>query len=227
MFGNARLSARPPAATGPAAAAALRAARPVPAGAGPARLLILTGLVLAGLCGCAGGTAAGGGSTAGQPAWAGALGPGVVVTAPRAAGADGSPGGVLRSFVAATDSGHLAAVCPYYPPAVQAQCRTGLASVPASAGTAVSVRDFAVGYVVVDGNKALAGSTGTFCAAGQTPQCSSNGNAAAILRSGKSFAKLWTEAIIADSEDARNTYSLAPLVRIGGAWYMYNPPSGP
>jgi hypothetical protein len=202
------------------------------AGVVPARALVLAVAVIAGAAGCAshspaspgqGGAAA---LTAGQPAWSHSLGSGVVITAPAVTAAGhGSPGAALRGEVDAIDTGKLAATCPYFPPASQSGCRSAFTGSSASAG--VSVSHFALGYVATRGDEALVGSTGKYCAAAQTPECTSNTNPAAIFAAGKSFARLWAEAISLDSSGATNTYSLAPCVRIGGRWYIYNPPGGP
>jgi hypothetical protein len=114
-------------------------------------------------------------------------------------------------------------VCPYFPPSTQAQCRKDLTGAQADDG--VTYKRFALGYIAIDGTKALVGSTGTFCAAAQTPQCASNDNAAAIFDTAEPFATLWAQALAADSLSAQNSYSLAPCVRIGSKWYVWNPPA--
>lgn len=193
------------------------------------QVLVLAVAVAAGLTGCAShpsAQAGDGASAGGEPGWAHGLGSGVVVTAPSAtAPGHGSPGAALLGEVNAIESDQLARACPYFPPASQPGCKAAFDGSSASAG--VSVSHFALGYVVVRGAEALVGSTGKYCAAAQTPECTSNSNPAAVFERRKSFAALWTEAISQDSSGATNAYSLAPCVRVGGRWYVYSPPSGP
>ncbi len=195
-------------------------------------VLLLSVAVIAGVAGCANHRSdqAGGAAsvTAGEPGWARALGSGVLITAPAATAAGhSSPGAALQGEVDAINSGKLADTCLYFPPASQATCRSAFGSTSASEGVSVSVRHFALGYVAVRGDEALVGSTGKYCAAAQTPECTSNANPAALFARGKSFAVLWKEAIVEDSSGATNDYSLAPCVRVSGRWYVYSPPSGP
>jgi hypothetical protein len=133
-----------------------------------------------------------------------------------------SPGAAFQGEISALSAGKPAGACPYFPPSAQAQCRKALADAPDGSG--VTYKDFALGYVAIDGTKALVGSTGTFCAAAQTPQCGSNYNAAAIFDTAKPFAVLWAQALAADSLSAQNSYSLAPCVKIGSKWYNWSPP---
>ena len=196
------------------------------AGAHRVCVLALSAAVMAGVAGCAAHPSTGAATTAGDPGWARALGRGVVITAPAAAAAGhGTPGAALQGEVDAIDSGKPVAACPYFPPASQPGCRAAFASASASLG--ISVSHFALGYVVISGTDALVGSTGKYCAAAQTPECTSNANPAAVFARGKSFAALWKEAISQDGSGAANAYSLAPCVRVDGRWYVYVPPSGP
>ena len=158
-----------------------------------------------------------------QPAWAGALGAGVVVTAPAVVqpGAD-SPGAAVLGYVDALNAGSLTESCMYVPPSAQASCQAGVAGI--SASDAPTVENFVLGYVAVDGDEALVGSTGTFCAPHQTPPCVTNEDPAAIFSAAESFPDLWT-ASIAAGESTTNSYSLIPCVEVDGAWYIYN--SGP
>ena len=50
-----------------------------------------------------------------------------------------------------------------------------------------TVKNFAIGYIAVDGKQALVGSTGIFCVPDEKPRCVPNHDPAAILASGKSF----------------------------------------
>jgi hypothetical protein len=164
-------------------------------------------------------------AAAAQPNWARALGASVVVTAPAAAASgDDSPGAAMDGYVNALNAGTLVQACTYYPPSAQSTCRTTMASAPT--GSSPTIRDFALGYVAVDGDEALVGVTGTFCAPNQTPTCSSNNDPAAIFSAGKTFGELWTESVAADVSPTTNSYSLAPCVKVGTKWYVYNPGPG-
>ncbi len=156
-----------------------------------------------------------------QPAWVAALGAGVVVTAPAAAapGSD-SPGAAVQGEADATNA---LQACVYFPPSAQASCQAATASAPS--GSRGSMRNFALGYVAVDGNEALVGSTGTSCAPDATPRCESNDDPAAIFSEAKPFPQLWTESVAAD-RSTTNSYQLIPCVKVGNKWYLYDPNAG-
>lgn len=158
----------------------------------------------------------------GQPAWVGALGAGVVVTAPAVAapGYD-SPGAAVEGEESA---GTAAQACTYYPPSVQASCQARVAQVAGSLSP-VTVQNFALGWVAVAGNEALVGSTGTSCDPNATPTCSSNDDPAAIFSQAKPFSVLWAESVAADLSTT-NSYQLIPCVKVGGNWYLYPPLPG-
>jgi hypothetical protein len=198
----------------------------------PLRIVLCASAVLLALAGCTSGSrehsagASGANpaaSATARPDWAKGLGAGVTVLPPAATAAGhGSPGAAFQGEISALNAGKPAGACPYFPPSTQAQCRKALAGAPDGSG--VTYKDSALGYVAIDGTKALVGSTGTFCAAAQTPQCGSNDNAAAIFDTAKPFAVLWAQALAADSLSAQNSYSLAPCVKIGSKWYNWSPP---
>jgi len=94
-------------------------------------------------------------------------------------------------------------------------------------GSTPTFRDLALGYVVVDGNEALVGVTGTICVPNETPACTTNDDPAAIFSEAQPFPQLWAESVAADgSSSTSNSYSLAPCVKVGTNWYIYNPGSG-
>jgi len=161
-----------------------------------------------------------------QPAWAAALGIGVVVMAPTAATAShDSPGAAVRGLAHAMSTGTLVHTCAYYPPSDRASCQAIMAQFPV--GTrAASIRDFALGYVAIDGNEALVGVTGTFCMPSAKPACASNHNPAAIFSEAKPFRELWAESVAADVSTTTQSYSLAPCVKVGNRWYNYYPLPG-
>lgn len=150
-----------------------------------------------------------------QPSWAPTLGAGVTVVAPQSASpGHGSPGSVVAGLVASLASRHQRDQCAYVPPADQAPCRSHVSQVPASQMPYVT--DFALGYVVISGDKAVVGMTGKFCTPGQSPECFTNHDPAAIFSTAKSFAALWANAI-----KPSKVYSLNPCIEIGGKWYIH------
>jgi hypothetical protein len=184
----------------------IRAARN---GAGP--VLLTCGLAgLLAVTGC--------GSSSSQPSWASALGSGVTVSGPaQVAAGNGSPAAAIEGLYAAINAKHYTAECAYVEPSQQAACKTGLASM--TSADAPYFSNGAVGYVAVDGNQALVSMTGKFCTPGQKPECYTNNDPAAIFSSNKgSFATLWTEE---NKVSAENVNSLAPCIKIGGKWYLY------
>lgn len=159
-----------------------------------------------------------------QPVWVQALGANVVVMAPTAAvPGHASPGAAVSGYIDALDAAKLTTACLYDPPSAQADCRAAMAQ--ATTDSQPTMTGFALGYVAIDGSRALVGTTGTFCSPNETPECSSNSDPAAIFSTAKSFATLWAESVAADSSPAV-TYSLAPCVKVGSRWYIYNPGPG-
>lgn len=150
------------------------------------------------------------------PSWASALGGSVTVVAPHpAAPGRGSPGAALDGFVAAVSSKHYADSCDYVQPSAQSGCRSQVSKVPA--GQMPYDKNFALGYVVIGGDKAVVGMTGTFCSPGQSPECFTNNDPAAVFATTKSFGALWANAITPSSG-----YSLNPCIKIDGKWYYYS-----
>jgi hypothetical protein len=151
-----------------------------------------------------------------MPSWAAALGSGMTVVPPGAAApGHGSPGAVLAGLIVAVKDEGASVYCGYAEPSAQAQCKSALAKV--SASEFPSIKNGALGYIVIDGDKAVAGMTGTECVSGQT-DCTTNQNPAAIFTTVHTFSKLWKNAIT----NSGGTYSLTPLTKIGGNWYVYS-----
>lgn len=152
------------------------------------------------------------------PSWAPALGSGVTVSAAGQVGpGNGSPAAAVQGEISALAAKDFKALCSYQEPSVQAKCNS-------QAGAAASMKDQlpyivnpGLGYVVTSGTKALVGTTGKFCVPGQSPECVTNNDPAAVLSSGKDFASLWSAAVAAGS----GTYSPTPVVQIAGKWYIY------
>jgi hypothetical protein len=162
-------------------------------------------------------------SLSSEPGWAKTLGAGVVVVPPaRTDAGHGSPGAAVEGFVSALDDRQLKLWCSYYEPSFQAACRANAAKYVAT--NMPIFKNFALGYVAIDGNKALVGATATLCVANEKPRCSSNDNPAAIFSAGGTFKALWAEAITAANNPA-NFYSLTLCIKIGASWYNYVPPS--
>jgi hypothetical protein len=160
-------------------------------------------------------------SLSGDAGWAKTLGAGVVVVPPkRTVAGHSSPGAALEGFVTALDARQLKLWCSYYEPSFQATCRTNSANYLAA--NKPIFENFALGYVAIDGNHALVGSTGTDCLATGKPKCSSNHNPAAIFSTGATFKALWAETVTAYNSTA-NVYSLDLSIKIGGSWYNYVP----
>ena len=157
------------------------------------------------------------------PSWASALGPGVTLVAPETvAPGNGSPGAVMTGFIAALNAKKYTAVCSYVPPDSQSQCRSLLGSTSMSllAGKMPFAKHAGLGYVAIDGTEALIGTTGEYCAPGDSPECYTNNSPTAILNSGKSFSALWKTTVAeTDNSNSPNVYTLAPCLEVGGKWY--------
>lgn len=158
----------------------------------------------------------GGPASGAQPSWVSPLGASVTVVAPHsAAPGHGSPGAAVSGLAAALSSKHYADTCAYAEPSAQAGCRSQIGQVPAS--QMPSMTNFAVGYTVIDGDKAAVGMTGKFCSPGQSPECFTNDDPAAVFSTAKSFSALWADAVTPSSG-----YSLTPCIEIDGKWYIYS-----
>lgn len=172
-------------------------------------------IAAAALAGCSSG-----GSGTAAPSWAKALGAGATVYPPQSESPGHSqPGQAIMGELDALKAKNLAGVCNYMDPKSLAACKSQASQVPASMDSQLPYFSNAgIGYVVVDGAKALVGTTGTFCAPGSTPKCFTNSNPAAIFSAGdKTFSQLWSEAV---ANNSANTYTLAPLVLVNGGWYV-------
>jgi hypothetical protein len=175
--------------------------------------------------GSAGGSAGGAVAASAKPSWAAALGSGVTIFAPQSASpGNGSPEAVVAGIIAAENSGNYVAACNYDAPDLQSQCKSQLSAAvsasPSALASAVGhATNFGIGYVAVQGDQALVGTTGTFCSSGS---CYTNTDPAAIFSSGKSFSAQWTDA---NDNGSSGSYALAPCTEVNGKWYIYSPPS--
>jgi hypothetical protein len=129
----------------------------------------------------------------------------------------GSPAAPVQGEISALAAKDFKALCAYQEPSVQAKCDSQASHADSLKGQLPYTVSPGLGYVVSDGTKALVGTTGKFCLPGQSPECVTNTDPAAVLSSGKSFAKLWAGAVAAGSA----TYSPTPVVEIAGKWYIY------
>jgi hypothetical protein len=173
------------------------------------------------LAGCGGSVLSAPSSPGGtaSPAWAAALGTGISVIPPApAAPGNSSPAAVVQGIVNAFVTNQLSSLCAYVQPSFEAQCSQDAAS--ALASQVASFKNFAIGYVVIDGTQALVGTTGTSCVADLTPECETNTNPAAIFDTGQSFQTLWTEANSNNSSNPAMYYSEFPCIEINGQWYL-------
>lgn len=158
------------------------------------------------------------------PAWISALGPGVTVTGPeQVAPGQHSPGAVLAGALAALSSNDPAAACEYlYAPAPGGRCAAQFRDTPRNQlPYALSPR---IGYVAIDGTRALVGFTGKICSPGNTPKCVTNTDPATIFSGGSTFTTLWMQTT--SPTFGNSGYSLQACVESGGKWYLGSgPPS--
>jgi hypothetical protein len=110
---------------------------------------------------------------------------------------------------------HWVNMCPYVEPGAQAQCKSIFSALTPSEP---SMRNVALGYVAIDGDRALVGVTGTMCAPGQS--CSTNSDPATIFSTNhRPFSALFTEQLKASASNS-SAYSLAPCIEVDGKWYV-------
>jgi hypothetical protein len=127
----------------------------------------------------------------------------------------------MTGVIEALDTKKYTALCSYVLPSTQSKCRTLIGSVsPSLLATQMPfAKNPGLGYVAIDGTEALIGTIGQYCAPGQSPQCYTNNDPAAILNSGKSFSALWKTAVAESKSSRSNFYTLSPCVEVGGKWY--------
>jgi hypothetical protein len=136
-----------------------------------------------------------------------------------APGTGSGPGALVTAYIAVLNGNKVSQFCQYIEPAAQSACRKALAGVTSTGGQTVA--HFHLGYVAIDGNKALVGLTGTNCDPNAKPRCDTNTDPAALFSSGRSFATLFSQALAAqNSSSSANTYSLAPCVQVDSKWYI-------
>lgn len=114
-------------------------------------------------------------------------------------------------MLSAFQSGQLSKACPYLTPSHQPNCEKSASQ--ASPSETPSAKDAALGYIAIDGSQALVGTTGAFCASGQTG-CFTNSDPAALFSAGRSFSALW------NASSTPTAYSLTPCTKIDGKWYV-------
>jgi hypothetical protein len=156
--------------------------------------------------------------TSAPPRWVATLGAGVTVTDPgQVAPGHGSPGAAVAGVLASLSSHDPAAMCGYtYADANSVgQCKAQITR--ASRGRAAYVASVRIGYVAIDGTRALVGFTGKICPPGSTRECVQNADLSAIYSAGGIFTQLWAHAVNPTSSSA---YSLLPCVKVGGEWYF-------
>jgi hypothetical protein len=148
------------------------------------------------------------------PSWAAALGSSVTVIPPGSpTPGHSSPGAALNGVLRAISDKSTTEYCGYSEPSTQAQCQSELSQL--SASEFPSAKNAAAGYIAVDGDKAVAGLTGTLCLSGQT-ECITNTDPAAIFTDLHTFSALWQNALT----NSGSKYSLTPLVKVNGNWYI-------
>jgi hypothetical protein len=197
-----------------------------PRRAGVAALLAAGVLALV-ACGSTGSTATGGSTatamasaspapTGTLPYWASTLGSGITVVAPQSASpGHGSPAAAVAGVIAAFEAKNYAKSCSYAEPSVQTRCESLARQVPVS--QIPTFKNAMLGYVVIDGDRAAVGMTGTACTPGNSPECATNTDPAAVFSTAKSFSAIWSNAIKQTSG-----YSRAPCIKVGGKWYVYS-----
>jgi hypothetical protein len=127
-----------------------------------------------------------------------------------------SPGAVTAAELSALSTKKAMSFCKYGLPTQVAECVSGLSQMPASQFP--FSRNAAIGYVAIQGEKAVVGMTGTFCTPGQKPGCFTNTDPAAVFSTVHSFSGLWKNAMSSNP----TSYSLTPCEKVGGKWYIYS-----
>ena len=147
--------------------------------------------------------------------WLSALGYGVNVTAPQdVQQSTASPGDAEAGFYDAYYDRRPATACGYVVPAQRAQCP---ASLRRSLTTAGSLRNAAVGFVVVKADEAIVTLTGLVCGSGAAPgDCLGQHDPAWVFAGADTFDALWARI----AAEGGNPLTATPLRRVAGHWYV-------
>jgi hypothetical protein len=147
--------------------------------------------------------------------WLPALGYGVDVTAPSAVHpSTATPGDAEAGFYDAFYAGRLTEACGYLVPGQRVRCATTLGKSLAAAG---SLRDPAVGFVVVKGDQAIVTMTGLTCGGRAAPAgCLGQHDPAWIFGYHVTFDALWARI----GQEGGNPLTATPFRRVAGHWYL-------
>jgi hypothetical protein len=159
--------------------------------------------------------------TSAPPRWVAALGPGVTVTGPwPAAPGHDSPGAALAGELAALSSKDPAALCEYAYAYASPVARCEAQTSRTSLNQAPYFTSVKIGYVAIDGTRALVGFTGKVCSPGKTPECVTNADPSAIFSTGDTFTTLWAHTVNSPNSPSSDAYTLLPCAEVGGKWYF-------
>lgn len=146
--------------------------------------------------------------------WLSALGYGVSVSAPQdVQPSTASPGDAEAGFYDAYYDRRPASACGYVVPAERAQCPASLRRSLAAAG---SLRNAAVGFVVVKADEAIVTLTGLVCGGPAADSCLGQHDPAWIFANAGTFDALWARL----AAEGGNPLTGTPLHRVAGRWYV-------
>jgi hypothetical protein len=147
--------------------------------------------------------------------WLSALGYGVDVSAPQSVHpSTATPGDAEAGFYDAFYARQLTAACGYVVPGQRAGCPASLRTPAAAAG---SLRDAALGFVVVKGDEAIVTMTGLICGGPAAPAgCLGQQDPAWIFGNSLTFDALWARI----AKEGGNPLTATPLRQVSGRWYV-------
>ena len=147
--------------------------------------------------------------------WLAALGYGVNVSAPQTVHpGTATPGDAEAGFYDAFYGRRPAAACGYAVPGERSRCAASLRSALAAAG---SLRNAAVGFVVMKGDEAIVTMTGLVCGGRTAPAgCLGQPDPAWVFGNAVTFDALWARIARAGG----NPVTATPLRRVAGHWYV-------
>jgi hypothetical protein len=171
-------------------------------------------------CGASGSGAAAGSAPAAAkasppPAWARALGPGVTIAGPPAAGpVPDTPAAAVAGYIHQLAALNPGGACLYWVPTDMTNCQSFMSAEDQQA-YGLKYKSFGIGYTAIDSDLALVVMTHTHLC--QPKTCTpDNTNPAALLDSGKSFVTLWEQAIKPGTNDS----DLIACIQGDGVWYI-------
>ena len=130
-----------------------------------------------------------------------------------------SPASAATKLNTSFTRGHPEAFCSTFVPAQRPGCVSWYEEM------ARTTKNFKIGRLRTDGDRALVVTTGSFCSMSDSRKsCDSNADPDLGFGSGRSFHKLWADATSGSGRPSVETEFIIPTQKENGKWYVTYPP---